>query len=73
MKELPTPDGFHVIEDVTKPLPVDSNDTPIFVECPATGCLDLDLSVIECSPGHTWAVTCGSGHLAFVYKKEDQE
>lgn len=72
MTDLPLPDGFRFTESRTAPLPVDSNDTPIIVECPATGCLSLDLQTIECAPGQTWAVTCGAGHLAFIYKKEDQ-
>lgn len=65
------PEGSRPLETRVEPLPVDSTGAPLIVQCPATDCEDLDLHVIEGAGGQTWIVTCGSGHMAFIAKKED--
>lgn len=64
---------FKPTESRTEALPIDSTGAPLIVQCPASGCEDLDLTVMEGAGGQTWIVVCGSGHMAFVIKKEDQE
>lgn len=59
------------IEQRVEALPTDTTGAPVITECPATGCLDLDLWTMEAAGGKTWIVVCGSGHLAFLIKKED--
>jgi hypothetical protein len=54
-----------------EPLPVDSTGAPLILECPATGCEDLDLWTMDCAGGKTYVVVCGAGHMAFLIKKED--
>lgn len=54
-------------------LPVDSTEAPVIVQCPATGCEDLNLWTMEGAPGHTWFVVCGAGHLALISKVPDEE
>lgn len=60
------PDEFRIDE-----LLVDTTGAPLIVQCPSTGCEDLDLSVTEDVPGITWIIRCGSGHIAAIMKVED--
>ena len=67
------PPKFIPQEAKVEGLPVDVTGAPLIVQCPATGCEDLDLWTMEAAGGQTWIVICGAGHLAFITKKEDQE
>lgn len=62
---------FKPTETRVEALPIDTTGTPLIVQCPATGCEDLDLWTMECAGGKTYVVVCGSGHMAFLIKKED--
>jgi hypothetical protein len=52
-------------------LATDTAGAPLITECPAAECPDLDLWSMECAGGKAWVVVCGSGHMAFLIKKED--
>lgn len=60
-------------EEKTEGLPVDATGAPLIVQCPASGCKDLDLWTMAGAGGRCWIVTCGAGHLSFITRKEDQE
>jgi len=55
----------------TEALATDTTGAPLILQCPATGCEDLDLFTMECAGGRTYVVVCGAGHMAFLIKKED--
>ena len=54
-----------------QPLPVDTEGTPIIVECLVPTCLSLDLDLQECARGRTWIFTCGEGHWAWITQAEE--
>jgi len=60
-----------IIEERVQALCTDTTGAPVITECPATGCPDIDLTTMEGAGGRAWVVVCGSGHMAFLIKKED--
>lgn len=62
---------FIPLEKKVAPLPIDTTKAPVITECLATGCLSLDLDVMEGAGGRTWIVACGNGHMAFLTRLED--
>jgi hypothetical protein len=63
---------FKPVEAKVEALAVDTTGAPLITQCPATGCEDLDLTTMEGAGGRVWIVACGSGHMAFISRKEDQ-
>lgn len=49
-----------------EPFPVDTEGTPVILQCVVDGCLSLDLDLQECAPGVSWMFTCGEGHWAWI-------
>lgn len=60
------------VERRREAMDVDTTGAPVIVQCPATGCEDLDLSVTEDVPGITWIVRCGSGHVAALQALDEE-
>jgi hypothetical protein len=48
---------------------VDTTGAPLITECPAEGCMTLDLWTMECAPGVTWVCICGDGHMSWITKE----
>jgi hypothetical protein len=59
-------------ESKIEPMLMDTNGDPLIIKCPASGCENLDLNTVKCADGR-YIVTCGSGHVAFMIRKDDEE